>query len=207
MPTRRFRKKKVSLNKRIANIISKKTETKIVQRSDTLDVSAEISNGTPFSWADVFNFAIPEGTGEDERIGDELELQSLIVSLSHEGGAADISEYRMLVVYFPTNDGAGFETGLVPHSLLPKKEDVDFPYKVLLDKKQYHSYTTLNSQSGSNNMKLRKYNIPVKGLKVQYDSGATTINRGSIKCFLLTNSQGNNSSDIKAIARIRYKDM
>lgn len=205
MPAGRIHRVRGGLSKKaVVKIVDKrliqKAETKIVERSDTLDSSAEITVNTPFEWSDLFNFAIAEGTGENERIGDELDLLSMNVSVLMDGSTYF---YRMVVVYFPDNDGVGWETGLTYGSFLPKKEDVDFRYKVLLDR----NFDT-NASTGGTIKRSYKLKIPVKGLRIQYDAGATTINRGAVRCILLTDSSvAGFGTDLKAIARIRYKDM
>lgn len=211
---RRYKKRsKLPFTKRQAKAIKKLAissgETKLIQVSDTLDTSAEITNGTPFVWADIMPLGIAEGTGEEQRIGDEIVLQSFHMNYRLVGGVVPSCDYRLIAVYFPDSDGNGFEA-LYTNDILsfhPRKEQTDIKYKILFDK-TYSGKTSFDTDAHGDISVNKKLNLRVKGLKVQYDSSATTINRGNIKVIILTDtSSGFNSSDYQALAVLRWKDL
>lgn len=207
---KRFRKSRKSLSKMVKSMVNKqlnkRSETKLVEVTDTLDSSVEITPGTPFVWSDIMPLGIAEGTGEEQRVGDEIELQSYQLRVRLGSGTIDC---RMIAVYFPDSDGDSFEdlyTNDIP-SFHPRKEATNERYKILFDR--YYLGDTLPGGSGAG--KIINYlniKLPVKGLKVQYDSSATTINRGNIKFIILTNSGINaNNTDYNAVAVLRWKDL
>ncbi len=186
-----------------------KLETHLVEVQDVLDASAEITVGTPFVWADVMPLGIAEGTGEEQRLGDEVTLQSYHLNYFINDNATQGACYRMVAVYFPDSDGAGFEA-LYTNDMLafhPRKEQTDLKYKILSDQVFIEKY--VSSTDGNFRSSYKKLSLNVKGLKVQYDSSSTTINRGAIKIIIIT-QLGNNtpllhSADFSANAVLRFK--
>ncbi len=207
---RRNRKPAMGFKKKVLAIVNSASETKLVEVSDILDTSAEITVGTPFVWSDVMPINIAEGTGEEQRIGDEITLQSYHLNYFINDNATQGVCYRLIAVYFPDSDGAGFEA-LYTNDMLafhPRKEQTDLRYKILYDKIFIDKY--VSSTDGNFRSTYKKLSLNVKGLKVQFDSSATTINRGNIKLMILT-QLGNNtpllhSGDFSALAVLRYKD-
>ncbi len=201
--------------KQVKKIIFQEAETKLVEVSDVLDSSAEITVGTPFVWADVMPLGIAEGTGEEQRIGDELTLQSYHLRYFVNDDSVQAVNYRMVIVYFPDSDGAGFEA-LYTNDMLsfhPRKEQTDLRYKILYDQTVMSFTDAFGSNTGHQNYKdlMRNVKLNVKGLKVQYDTSSTNINRGNIKVILLTQPGNdtaiNHSADFTALAVLRWKDM
>ncbi len=195
--------------KQVKQIINSKLETHLVEVQDTLDTSAEITLGTPFVWADIMPLGIAEGTGEEQRLGDEITLQSYHLNYFINDDASQSASYRMVVVYFPDSDGSGFEA-LYTQDMLSfhsRKEATDLKYKILYDKIFIDKY--VNTTDGLFRNSYKKVSLNVKGLKVQYDSSATTINRGNIKVIIIT-QPGNNTplahvADFSANAVLRFK--
>ncbi len=207
--------KKKGLNrlekKQVKNIIDSKMETKLVQVADVMDTSAEITLGTAFVWADIMPLGIAEGTGEEQRIGDEITLQSYHLRYFVNDDATQAVSFRMIAVYFPDSDGAGFEAHYNGNDMLafhPRKEETDLRYKILYDRLHIAKY--LSTTDGEFRSSFKDIKLKVKGLKVQYDSSAVTINRGAIKILLIT-QPGNNTmlahtADLSALSVLRYKD-
>uniref|UniRef100_UPI00404826AA hypothetical protein n=1 Tax=Aliarcobacter sp. TaxID=2321116 RepID=UPI00404826AA len=196
--------------KQVKRIIDSKMETHLVEVQDTLDASVEITNGTPFVWADVMPLGIAEGTGEEQRVGDEITLQSYHLNYFINDDAVQQACYRLIAVYFPDSNGTGFEA-LYTNDMLafhPRKEQTDLRYKILYDKIFIEKY--LNTSDGLFRSSYKTLTLPVKGLKVQFDSSATTVNRGNIKMIILTqlgnDTPLNHSADFSANAVLRWKD-
>lgn len=201
-----FSKKQVSAIKKIA---VQSGETKIFTTTDALDTSVEVSLGTTFDWTGAVPLLVVEGTGEEQRIGDEITLQSYNFRMKFNSNVSGNVNMRLLCVYFPDNDGTGFASLMTDgvNSPLPRKEAFGSgSYKVLMDR----YFCGIPNPASTGKVISQYYNlyIPVKGLKVQYDSSATTRNRGNIKMFMLTDSDVDSlmTQDIDTISILRYKD-
>lgn len=202
-----FTKKQAKAIKKLASMSG---EVKLVEATDVLDKSVEITDGTPFVWSDIMPLGIAEGTGEEQRIGDEIMLQSYHMNFRFIGGASSEVDLRLIAVYFPDSDGSGFEA-LYTNDILsfhPRKEQTDIRYKVLYDR-LYNGVVMSGSvaNDGKDLSTNHKLSLKVKGLKVQYDSSATTINRGNIKFIILTDTNGFSASDIEAVGVLRWRDV
>ncbi len=195
--------------KQVKRIIDSKMETHLVEVQDALGIG-EITLGTPFDWVDIMPLGIAEGTGEEQRVGDEITLQSYHLNYFINDDTSQQACYRLIAVYFPDSDGAGFEA-LYTNDMLsfyPRKEQTDLRYKVLYDKIFIDKY--LNSSDGLFRNSYKTLTLNVKGLKVVFDSSASTVHRGNIKLIMIT-QPGNetplaHTASFTANAVLRWKD-
>ncbi len=209
MPMGRIHKHSMSkkkLNKLIDKRLVVKAEKKV--RTDLspifIDGSTDITLGTAYEetrFRDSLTDII-EGTGENERIGNEISLVGY--KLKFQVYQSD-TNCRMLIVQFPNSDGSDFLAALQsvnskPVGFLPRKEDFPPGYKVLVDK-------ALRFDSSEEVPRTYSLSLKVKGLIVKYDSG-TNVTSGHIRCYVLTNgsSEGGVMGDIQGVSKIYWTD-
>ncbi len=169
-----------------------------------IDGSAAITLGTNFDLASTetqFNLDIDQGDGQAERIGSKVTLMSWKLNWLDYG--AD-SMYRLLVVYFPNGTGSNFSTALGQsfiNTFNPSKKDHSDSYRILYDR--IHKLDVSQDLA-----KLRKINLPVKGLVVQYDDDTDDVLSGMIKFIIQTANSTNGGviGDFQGVSKLVYTD-
>lgn len=204
---------KKKITKLIDSRINKKSEIKVRENDAAVlvDGSAEITLGTPFEILDGFNgssgdlMMVPaqDGAGDDEegsRVGDTIELLGLKLRMINHTSDTNC---RLLVVYFPNDNGSGFVSVLGPDvDFLPRKEDFPATYRVLIDK-------YVRFKEGQEANKLIVLNPKVKGLKIRYSTSAgTAITSGNIRMYILTSTAANGGAvgDFRGAGKLLFRD-
>ncbi len=201
--TRLSKKKIVKLiDKQIVKRAEKKV--KLDPANISVDGSSDITLGTAHEALDFVASlsGIAEGTGEEQRIGDEINL--LAYKMRYTVFTSDTT-CRMLVVHFPNGDGSDFLAALNsinsrPTTFLPRKEDFANGYKVLLDK-------ALRFDSSEEVPRIYSTSLKVKNMVVKY-TGAGALISGAIRCYILTDASGSGGvmGDIFGSAKLYWTD-
>ena len=209
--SRKPRRSRKTMSKKFVNAVKKvvrnEAETKYTDlfSSDTNFTTArseKIADGVP----------IPQGTGTDERIGNQVMLKGLTLGLRLEwlrNVALQTRFCRYMVVHFRDFAAAGsgsFNAAMSngtfqDNSLLPRS--VDRTYKVLLDKK-----ISLNEISGNSvSHKLINSYVPINKLTQYSGPLSTDLEKGGIVVYLFTGNSTANVLTYDFKCRIHYKDI
>ncbi len=200
---------KKSLTKLIDSRINKRLEIKVFENASgalIVDGSADITLGTIEVVTQFDNRALgmSEGTGDNERVGTEVELVAMKNRMTiHQSDTVA----RLIYVYFPNGIGTGFESSFNSavgngnlFNFLPRKEEFQEGYRVLHDK----LYRFDSSEQVPN---IYRINLPVKNLKVKWNDAGTLV-AGKIKMYILTNqaSRGGVVGDFAQTTKTLYRD-
>lgn len=200
---------KKSLNKLIDSRINKKLEVKVFENaSGPLDVdgSADIVLGTieVVSAFDARSLGMVEGTGDNERIGTEVEL---VACKNRMTIYQSDTLARLIYVYFPNGVGTGFESSFNSAvgsgnlmNFLPRKEEFQEGYRVLHDR-------LYRFDSSEQVPTIYNINLPVKTLKVRWNDAGTLV-AGKIRMYILTqqSAKGGIVGDFQQHTKTLYRD-
>ncbi len=214
MIKRQRRKGSKMTSKKVKDIVKKtlvnEAEKKRFVTSQDLDGSTDVTLGTVLEFSpsgtDIFDPIVPKGLDEDERVGDEITLQSWKLKLTDY---TSDSVYRMLIVQFPDGDAGEYLTALngvgstkAVNGFLPRKEDYPPRYTVLYNK--VHKFDL-----DQDLRKIRSINLKVRGLKMEYSLAGSRAIRGNVKLYVITNSSqfGGVIGDFQIHSKMIYTDM
>lgn len=149
---------------------------------------------------------ITQGTGDTQRIGDQIWIQSMLMRISIQTGAAGINFLRMIVFRWKVGQGNVVPTAAtilqVPNSYLsPINVDQGEQIKVMLDK-------TYALATGSSQLQIDKF-WRRKRYLVNYagNAGFTTPNSNSTYIlFISDNAATANTPIISFYTRMRFTD-
>lgn len=193
---RMFNKKQVKAIRKIANSSGEKKQYELANSTSSFTAS-----GSPYLIAWNSLYAIPQGTGKDDRVGDQITLKSIhFRAFVRQYGTAAHCMVRLLVYQCLEDVDPSF-SGFEITSLLPTLNQTKSKYKVLVNK-------TFPIESDNKHAKVLEYNIkkfPIR--KLSYDAGATTTTSGGkIIAVLYTDNVINNCIYVTSQVRLNYKD-
>jgi hypothetical protein len=161
-----------------------KAISKIAQRSGekkTYEQAMDNSNLYSSGGSSLQCIPMIQGDGNQQRVGDTIKVDKLVWrGYIHADGSLPVLARLLVIQVVSPSTGAGF-TSIRPDSFLPDMESTNTSYKVLADK---------IISAHPNGKELQFFKIKVKGKRLkssEYDSGATTLARGNIMCFVATN--------------------
>lgn len=206
MPKSRISQKQV---KKVVNqVLDRRLEKKYYAPGSgffNIDGSADITLGTvediTASETQLDVADIPQGDGQGQRIGSEITMLSWKLNWIDHGSD---SMYRLMVVHFPHSDGSLFAAALTANSMTtfaPSKKDFADSYRILYDK--------VHKLDVSEQLPIyRKINLPVKGLKVNYNDDATSLLSGQVRFYMITGTgaQGGVIGDVHGSSKLLYTD-
>lgn len=197
-------KKRLPFSKKQAKAIIKLSHKsqELKQKLDT-ETDASVTASAPFHH-DIGDFALAEGTGQDERIGDNIKIKDLMFLIRVIPGSVGFNTttghtYR-LFVYQNYDDSSILAVMPGPLEFYPNPSIVNTSYKVL-----YNKVITLNPDNTNNKF----HKIKIKGnmlKKVNFDIGASTITSNNVRCVLKPITDTANELQVVSSARIRYYD-
>lgn len=198
-PRRPFSSKQV---KAIVKLAQKSGELK--QKSDIETMTSLVETNPHLH--DLGDFAISQGTDNDERIGDKIKIKDLsyIVRLYPGSVGYDTSaghQYRICCIQ--ELDNGSFATASFPNpdEFWPNSETADVRYKLL-----YNKVVVLNPDV-KNSMR-HEFRISGNKLKqVVFDDALATISQNNVKMAVIPLSTTANQLSVTTNARIRYYDV
>lgn len=155
---------------------------------------------------DLGDFAIAQGTDNDERIGDKIRIKDLsyIVRLYPGSAGYDTTaghQYRICVIQELDNGSFGTASFPNPGEFWPNAESADVRYKILFNKVYLLNPDDTNS-------KRHEFKIMGKKLRqVVFDDGVTTISQNNVKMAVIPLTTTANQLSVSTTARIRYYDV
>lgn len=199
-----------SMNKAIARSLSRFVEAKYFDIKTTVST---VNNSTPYMQS-LTN--ITQGSGDSQRVGDSIKLQSLQLNLNFYANvlAAVATTYRLIIFKWNPNDGStapvigqilntgGVSDGYEP-LYLPNR-DFRAQYHILYDK-TFNPIGNTNTlgQATSKSAFIRKIRIKLRN-KIQFSAGGTT---GTGKIYMLITADGGATEGVwNFVNRIMYKD-
>ncbi len=198
----RFNKRnsKNSFNKRVMKVIHKQAEKKVL---DLTESDTSIVSGQPFNLV----IGMPaQGDGDNQRNGDQVRLLSLRFrgKLALSASATEGALIRWVIIRVPATNVDGTApiadfTSMTPNGYYPR--ELPYKYKVLMDK-------TLSLHTGGNNMRLVKFNIPVRDQLIQFD-GTAVSDISNFKFYILGLTEHATASELSCIGKTRliYTDI
>lgn len=143
------------------------------------------------------------GTNDNQRIGDSVKLQNLVLRYSCQNYPNTVNQFRVLIVWDKQNKISGSGdvleySGSILSTLSPKKYDKRFETKILYDR--VHLLDPVN--------KTQEYVdvvIPINE-HTQFDSGTTTVNTGALKLIALSNDSGSAPPHMNCVSRVTFTD-
>ena len=199
MPKRRRQNKRFNKSqvKFIKNIVKADKELKHADSavSDTSMVSTSASIASP-------SMSRAQGDGEDQRVGDQLEIKDIHWRLQIDAGTAQGSVRFYALQYLEDTQPSGVGN-LLPCDLFPTIQTSLSKYKILFDKMVH-----LDGNGKSNhvfNVRVKASQLPIK--KINFDSGLTTLTGGGqITGYLTTNNTTASQMTMAGNVRFRYLD-
>lgn len=199
-----FRKKKMPLTRAQARAVKKIASNSGELKEKQLTITtASVGSGLNFAIGTALtaNFAIAQGTDDDERIGDSLRIKDLCYKFNLTAGSTGGNTEPVRVVLYQCLDNVVTALLADTFSFWPNRQTADRSYKKLYDRIVYPI-------DGQNN-ESKFFDICIKGKKlvqVEFDDAATTISRGEIIMQIIPMNTGANVLKIEGLGRLRYHD-
>lgn len=186
-----FNRKQVKAIKKIAQASGELKHLDVTFTSAGLVSSGSLSDKT--------NLAIPQGDGEGQRVGDQLDVKDMHIKAQINSGTANGS-VRMFV-YQHLEDTDPSVGNLLPNDFWPTIQTSLQKYKILYDRT-----INLDSDGKSNHLfdaKIKKFGVS----KISYDTGASTVTGpGEISINFSTNNATASQVTVDCNCRVRYYD-
>lgn len=146
--------------------------------------------------------SITQGVSDNNRIGDSMKLQNLVLRFIGVRNTAD-SILRVMVIFDPMNKLAAVTdvlqiTGSALAVISPKNYDKRFQSRVLYDR-------TMTLTTADHPYVLEDVTIQIDQ-HTQFNSGTTTINTGDLKLLVISNVVTTNLPTFTYFARVSYTD-
>lgn len=193
-----FTKKQVKVIKKLA------LSTGELKSFETTSTNSSLVASTGDGHSGVL--AIPQGDGDEERVGDQIRIRDIhykvLLTSGTANGAVRVVLYQELGNDNPLSSASDF----LPNALLPKLADLGTAsagYKILFDRVYYLSAASVPN-------KVVNIRIPASKLKyskIDYSTSAgTTPSKGDINLYIGTNNTTASQMTTSINCRTRYYD-